>query len=300
MIRSPLGKYLSNWPKSSRKGVHFTLNTRHNSHAGFRSFSASCARSETSQRITGGQPPNSDNAAPQNTAPLPKKRASRRYWRISLYSLGFLTLGLASGSFVTAILIPPPVPDPDTEESEELLSGLRKDLGELPIVKELRSRREDWLEYEAYMSQAPQIKASSMTAGAMRGYGGLALQRVFYNRKEKRLISIVFFGGSLVGWPGVVHGGAIASVLLENLERVINGPKFGSGSGSAGTTILEVKFTYQRPTRANALYVVKAEAEEGTSEPGSDSTHTKVKATVEHALTGQACARASGSCATKT
>ena len=301
MIRPLLRIYPSTWLKPRPRTLHLALRTQNNIHVGYRSFCASGARFETTKDFSDGQPPRSDNAAPPNAAPLPKKRASRRYWRISIYSLGFLVLGIASGSFVTAVLIPPPVPDPDTEESEELLSRLRKDLGELPIVKELRSRREEWLEYEAYMSQPPQLKASSMTAGAMRGYGGLALQRVFWNRDEKRLVSIVFFGGSLVGWPGVVHGGAIASVLLENLERVTTGPEFGSGSGSAGTMMLkDVKFKYRSPTKANALYVVKAEIVEDAAEPSYDSAHKKVKAIVENALTGQACAEASGSCAPQT
>ena len=303
MIRPLLRIYPSTWllPTCRLKTPHLTLGAQNNIHVSYRSFRPSGARFETTKEFSDGQPPRSDNTTPQNAAPLPKKRVSRRYWRISIYSLSFLVLGIASGSFVTAVLIPPPVPDPDTEESEELLSRLRKDLGELPIVKELRSRREEWLEYEAYMSQPPQLKASSMTAGAMRGYGGLALQRVFWNREEKRLVSIVFFGGSLVGWPGVVHGGAIASVLLENLERVTNGPEFGSGSGSAGTMMLEdVKFKYRSPTKASALYVVKAEIVEDTAEPTHDGTRIKVKAIVESALTGQASAEANGSCVPRT
>lgn len=44
--------------------------------------------------------------------------------------------------------------------------------------------------------------------------------RVFWNEAEKRSISVVFFGGGLSGWPGVVHGGAIATVLDEALGTV--------------------------------------------------------------------------------
>ena len=261
-----------------------------------RRFSASPCRLEAAQTIPSSQQPGTESNIPQNATKPASKARTRRRWRASIYSISFLVLGLASGSLVAAILVAPPVPDPDSYESEHLLSKLRKDLNELGIVKELRSHREEWLEYEAYMSRPPELKASSMTAGAMRGFGGLGIQRIFWNKEEQRLISIVFFGPSLVGWPGVVHGGAVATVLEENLERVANGPEFGSGSVPIDPVALkEVKLNYRKPTRANVFSIVKAEVEVGV--PGSgDGTHKKVKAVVEDALTGLVYADASGSC----
>lgn len=45
-------------------------------------------------------------------------------------------------------------------------------------------------------------------------------QKVFYNRKEKEAISVVFLGEGIEGWPTIVHGGALATVIDENLGRV--------------------------------------------------------------------------------
>ena len=266
----------------------------------YQTFSINAARASVVESPQRSEQLTAEALPPKPEAPSSQSSQRRRRWRGVLYSLGFLTLGLAGGSVVAAILVPPPLPASGSVEDESLLSKLRKDLGELPVVKELRAHREQWLEYEAYMSQASEVKDSSMSAGAMRGFGGLGIQRVFWNNEERRLISVVFFGGALAGWPGVVHGGAIATVLHENLERVANGPEFGSGSGSADAMVLEqVKIEYRKPTQANAMFVVKAEAEGAIREAGYDNTHVKVKATLENAITGQLCAEASGYCAPK-
>lgn len=267
----------------------------------YRDFSVESARFEAIQPVAGSQQPDGQSATPRVATPSSTKPQRRRRLRNIIYSVVFLALGLGSGSVVAAILVPPPLPAPDTDEDEVLLSKLRKDLDKLPVVKELRSHREEWLEYEAYMSQTPASKARSMSAGAMQGFRGLGIQKVFWNKKEKRLISIVFFGGGLAGWPGVTHGGAVATVLHENLERAANGPESGSGSESVSAMVLDqFKVEYRKPTQANALFVVKAEVEEGVVEPGYENTHAKVKATLENALSGQLCAEASGYLAAST
>jgi acyl-coenzyme A thioesterase PaaI-like protein len=46
------------------------------------------------------------------------------------------------------------------------------------------------------------------------------LQKVFWNDKEQSAISVVFLGNGLEGWPTIVHGGALATVIDENLGRV--------------------------------------------------------------------------------
>ena len=33
-------------------------------------------------------------------------------------------------------------------------------------------------------------------------------------------MTIVFLGGALAGWPGVTHGGVVATIMEENMERV--------------------------------------------------------------------------------
>lgn len=90
----------------------------------------------------------------------------------------------------------------------------------LPIVLELRAHNADWKEWPAYSNIRPPHREHRLSTGPMAGARGLGVQRVFWNEKEGRAISVVFFGGGLSGWPGVVHGGTIATIMDESLGRV--------------------------------------------------------------------------------
>lgn len=224
-----------------------------------------------------------------------EKPQPRRSFRPLIYATAFLVLGLSAGKIVSAVILPPPFPGVDTPEDDFFLSSLRKDVNELPLVQELRAHRDDWLEYDAYMSQSPELRESSLTAGTLRGSQGLGIQRIFWNKKEKRSISILFFGGSTAGWPGITHGGVIATIMLENLERVANGPDFGPGM-SRDMEVEQLKMNYLKPSHANRLYVVRAEIDGTEDTPYHEGKSIKVKATMENVLTGLVCAEASGQC----
>lgn len=46
------------------------------------------------------------------------------------------------------------------------------------------------------------------------------LQTVFWNEKEKKSVSFVYLGHGLDGWIKTVHGGALATIIDENMGRV--------------------------------------------------------------------------------
>jgi acyl-coenzyme A thioesterase PaaI-like protein len=54
----------------------------------------------------------------------------------------------------------------------------------------------------------------------MAGSAGLAVQRVFWDEEKQCATTVVWFGSGMAGWPGVVHGGALATVMDESLGRV--------------------------------------------------------------------------------
>jgi hypothetical protein len=60
--------------------------------------------------------------------------------------------------------------------------------------------------------------------GAMSGTRGLGVQRAFWNPETKELVAVVWIGGGLAGWPGVAHGGAIATIFEEAMARMVKGP----------------------------------------------------------------------------
>ena len=171
-------------------------------------------------------------------------------------------------------LFPPPLPPRDSEEEALLLSALVEHCNKIPLVRSLRADKEHWREWDAYAG-IPEGKAREgrLTTGPMAGFKGLGLQvrsclllkwkselnclpvqKVFHNSEENRAVSVVFFGGGLTGWPGVTHGGAIATVLDESLGRVA----IRANPAKTGVTA-NLQVSYRKPITANQLYVVRAE-----------------------------------------
>lgn len=54
--------------------------------------------------------------------------------------------------------------------------------------------------------------AVSQTLAAMKGFGPA---RKFVNRATRETVLVFWVGGGLTGWPGVAHGGALATAFLE-------------------------------------------------------------------------------------
>ena len=216
-----------------------------------------------------------------------------------IYATIFLVVGMGAGNLVSSLVFPPPLPEPGTEVDEFFAARARADLGKLPLVRELRARRDAWLEYDAYMALGPDEAARSMTAALLAGARALAVQRVFWNKAERRIISVVFLGGAMAGWPGVLHGGASATMLQENLERVAGGPEFGA-EGKGDYRLRDFTIDYRKPAYANRLYVVRAEVEGGSEDGVPVQAEIKVKSTLEDASDGSIVCEAHGTCSRPT
>ena len=148
------------------------------------------------------------------------KSQPRRSLRPLIYATAFLFLGLTAGQLFRFTIVPPPLPIPSSREDLILVQALNKDADALPIVQELRVHLEDWIEHEAYDRQSHAETEMSLSANIMKGSRGLGVQRQFWNRKDRRMITVIFYGGALAGWPGVTHGGVLATTMEESMERV--------------------------------------------------------------------------------
>lgn len=205
------------------------------------------------------------------TAPRSK---STRYLRTLLKIVSFFFLGSIGGTLASGIIIPPPLPIPDSDDDAALLSKLKRDASALNLVRKLRSpesKSEGWIEYEAFMGLPDEIRDRNMTAGALRGTRAFGLRRMWWNRQKRELVGVIFLGGGVAGWPGVVHGGALATVLLDAIATVgLVGPKEIRGLMTGGNaedvdqeTVREFGIRYLTPTNANRLYILRAEFQDG-------------------------------------
>ncbi|KAH8662288.1 HotDog domain-containing protein [Xylariales sp. PMI_506] len=124
----------------------------------------------------------------------------------------------------------------------------------------------------------------------MSGSRGLAYQRVFHNATTGEFVTVIYFGGAMAGWPGVVHGGALATVLDESLGRCAI-MRFPARTGVTA----RLELAYRKPTVTNTFYAVRVrpvidEADEVVAKDGSRKSDRKlwVQGSVE-TLDGKVC-----------
>jgi hypothetical protein len=158
----------------------------------------------------------------------------------------------------------------------------------LPIVKQLDADPAAWESWDAYTSLSEEHKAQHIAAGALAGSRGVGgFQRVWRNKMAGtgEVESVVYFGGATSGWPGVVHGGCLATLLDESCGRAA----FQEWKGRPGMTA-SLGLEYKRVTLANGFYVIRTRVrpEEELPEEERGKRHYKcwVDATVEDAVTG--------------
>lgn len=184
-------------------------------------------------------------ARPQHEAALQSGFRWSYLWYASILALG-VTTGLGARHFAG----PLGLPLPGTREDALILDSLSTDIDNLEIVKSLRSQSynlstdtslrsgpglgsagagggrkisayKDWLELDLDLGKAETAKQSLL--GVMSGTRGLGVQRAFWNARAEEMVAVVWIGGGLAGWPGVAHGGAIATVFEEIMARMVAG-----------------------------------------------------------------------------
>lgn len=247
-------------------------------------------------------PPPSGTGPPKTETESKTKAKTKTKKKRRLLSAGvFLLIGAAAGTSARLLVSPPAPPEPGTAEDARAAEVLREQAARLPVVRRLGADAA-WEAWDAYESLAPAHRARHVSAGALggaRGVGGY--QRVFYRRPKAgagagankndddddgEIVGVVFFGGATAGWPGVVHGGCLATVVDESCGRAA----FKAWGGRVGLTA-SLRLRYRAMTLANGFYVVRArprpEARLPERERGKRHYKLYVDATVEDAVTGK-------------
>lgn len=188
--------------------------------------------------------------------PLQSRIRWSYFWYASILALG-ITTGLGARHFAA----PLGLPAPGSREDEIILESLGQDIDALDIVKTLRSQSYN-LHGDTALRSGPGLRGESGSSGGgggggrkisaykgwvevsldwgkvddehaeksgilgvVRGTRGLGVQRAFWNAETKEMVAVVWMGGGLSGWPGVVHGGLIATVFEEVMARMVSGPE---------------------------------------------------------------------------
>ncbi|KFY97571.1 hypothetical protein V498_01993 [Pseudogymnoascus sp. VKM F-4517 (FW-2822)] len=212
-------------------------------------------------------------STPPHSTRSPPPRNQRRLVGPMILACSFLLLGITMGKFTTLMLAPPPIPSPESPEGQKLTSALRADAEALPLAKSMVG--EEWEAWDAYTTPGGDGLANRLTSGPLAGYGGIGYQRVFYNKTTGEYVVLAWLGRRLSGWPGVVHGGLLATLLDECLART--GMR-GLDGGVGVTARLELG--YKRPVKSAGWWVVRSWMEEG-GDNGTGKRKAWVKGAVE-------------------
>jgi len=126
-----------------------------------------------------------------------------------------------------SIIFPRPAPPPlapDTPEAVAYTASLEEKLQRLPLLKQLRESDDagEWYETRPYQGFPEERLVNSLTAGALKGPGKLALYPLIRaKRDESESIIFMHLGRGLCGHDGIIHGGLLATVLDETLARTV-------------------------------------------------------------------------------
>jgi hypothetical protein len=181
---------------------------------------------------------------PQVELPL----QSRFRWSYFWYG-GVLALGITTGLGARQFAAPLGLPSPGSPEDKLIVESLGQDIDRLEIVRTLRkqsfnlhadapisgagsgdkSKVKGWVELDVAPTEDQEGEGRSGILGALSGTRGFGVQRAFWNAETREMVAVVWIGGGLSGWPGVAHGGAIATIFEETMARMIRGP-----SGAVG------------------------------------------------------------------
>lgn len=137
------------------------------------------------------------------------------------------TLGSFYPPDVVTLLAPrpaPPPPDPSLPSSQKYVADLDRTLNSLPILVKMRSAsdEDEWYETRPYLNYPEEKRVNSLTAGALRGPGKLALPPLVRAKKdETEALVILHVGRGLCGHDGIIHGGLLATVMDEILGRQV-------------------------------------------------------------------------------
>ncbi|KAL5114831.1 hypothetical protein ACEQ8H_007260 [Pleosporales sp. CAS-2024a] len=208
---------------------------------------------------------------------------SRVRWSYLWYT-GLLALGIVTGLGARQFAAPLGLPSPGSPEDKVMVESLGRDADRLDVVQSLRKQsffhlhadaalaekgdgvdkfkgKKGWLEIDlGLLAEGGQAQGANGMMSALRGTRGLGVQRAFWNAETKEMVAVVWIGGGLAGWPGVCHGGAIATIFEEVMARMVRGDENGAAVevDRQVDRPSSISITYAKPTYTLGFYVLRA------------------------------------------
>jgi acyl-coenzyme A thioesterase PaaI-like protein len=166
-----------------------------------------------------------------------------------------------------------PHPPPDSPEEAAALASVAAALRRNPLYNALAASPE-WTEQEDPSSTLPTdaMRRRQLTAGPLRGARKIMMSKTFLHESGREVTALYCLGTALCGFPNVVHGGVLVTVMDEAMGRL--------ASRILGVPAVTARLSvdYKAPTLAS-----RGEAGGGSLWPvvGKDAEFVVLKAEVE-------------------
>ncbi|KAH8843342.1 hypothetical protein MCOR01_004159 [Pyricularia oryzae] len=138
---------------------------------------------------------------------------------------------------------------PETTEAQAMEDYINKH----PLVQELRANPE-MTESRPHLKLPPEWRSHSLTAGTLMGPALVGVPPFDWSETDgKSYVQIAHVGEDLCGYPGIIHGGFLATMLDEGLARCCL-------PAVSNTIVLtaNLNIDYRAPCKANQYIVLRA------------------------------------------
>lgn len=169
------------------------------------------------------------------------------------------------------------------ENSDLLPIQLEHKLKSLPIYQKLAHSKDsvNWVKLNSWENldrnilehseENPKVKGQEeyespdFTNHTLARPGGILIKPViFHNHVTDETVTIVHLGYKLCGYPFIVHGGIIATLLNESFKRCASLSAVTKSALKGDFMVNSLGISYKRPLFANQFFVVKTKVENST------------------------------------
>lgn len=196
----------------------------------------------------------------------------------------------------------------DTQNVDELTPlRLEYELKHMPIYERLAHPRknENWIKLESWENldrnvldnqnvitktkKQKEYSKPSLPTKTLAQPGGICIRPViFYNLDTGEGVTIVHAGYRLCGYPFIVHGGILATLLNETFKRNASLSNFTTSDLKDDFKVENLSISYKYPSFANQFLIIKTRRKESI---GNDDNKTITLESVIESQKGQVCVK---------
>lgn len=196
----------------------------------------------------------------------------------------------------------------DLENVDELMPlRLEYELKHLPIYERLAHPRknDNWIKLESWENldrnvldnqdiitktrKQKEYSKPSLPTKTLAQPGGICIRPViFYNPGTGEGVTIVHTGYRLCGYPFIVHGGILATLLNETFKRNASLSNFTTSNMKDDFKVENLSLSYKYPSFANQFLIIKTKRKENTENEGNKTITLE---SVIESQKGQVCVK---------